>query len=73
LTDGKASELVHTIRQLKGRGLAIVWIEHIVHVLVQVIDRLVCLDSGRIIADAAPQTVLKNKNVIAAYLGEGLT
>jgi branched-chain amino acid transport system ATP-binding protein len=72
LTDGEAGELVHTIRQLKARGLAIVWIEHIVHVLVQVIDRLVCLDSGRIIADAAPQTVLANENVIAAYLGEGL-
>jgi branched-chain amino acid transport system ATP-binding protein len=73
LTDGEASELVHTIRQLKARGLAIVWIEHIVHVLVQVIDRLVCLDSGRVIADAAPQTVLANADVIAAYLGEGLT
>ena len=58
---------------MKARGLAIVWIEHIVHVLVQVIDRLVCLDGGRIIADTAPQTVLANENVIAAYLGEGLT
>jgi ABC-type branched-subunit amino acid transport system ATPase component len=40
---------------------------------VQVIDRLVCLDGGRIIADAAPQAVLANESVIAAYLGEGLT
>ena len=48
------------------------WIEHIVHVLVQVIDRLVCLDGGRIIADAAPQAVLANESVISAYLGEGL-
>jgi branched-chain amino acid transport system ATP-binding protein len=73
LTDGEASELLHTIRELKARGLSIVWIEHVVHVLVQAIDRLVCLDGGRIIADAAPQIVLANKNVIAAYLGEGLT
>ena len=73
LTDGEAGELLHTIRALKSRGLAIVWIEHIVHVLVQVIDRLVCLDGGRIIADAAPQAVLANESVIAAYLGEGLT
>ena len=69
----EAGELLHTIRALKSRGLAIVWIEHIVHVLVQVIDRLVCLDGGRIIADAAPQAVLANESVIAAYLGEGLT
>src|SRR3984957_19360884 len=72
LTDGEAGELLPTIRALKSRGLAIVWIEHIVHVLVQVIDRLVCLDGGRIIADAAPQAVLANESVIAAYLGEGL-
>ena len=73
LTDSEASELLDTIRELKARGLSIVWIEHIVHVLVQVIDRLVCLDGGRIIADATPETVLADKNVIAAYLGEGLT
>ena len=73
LTDSEASELLDTVRELKARGISIVWIEHIVHVLVQVIDRLVCLDGGRIIADAAPETVLANKSVIAAYLGEGLT
>jgi len=73
LTDSEASELLDTIRELKARGLSIVWIEHIVHVLVRVIDRLVCLDGGRIIADATPETVLADKNVIAAYLGEGLT
>ena len=61
LTDGEAGELLHTIRALKSRGLAIVWIEHIVHVLVQVIDRLVCLDGGRIIADAAPRPCLRTK------------
>ena len=38
LTDAEADELVETIRELNGRGIAIVWIEHIVHVLVQVAD-----------------------------------
>jgi len=73
LTDSEASELLHTIGELKARGLSIVWIEHIVHVLVQLVDRLVCLDGGRIIADAEPKTVLADESVIAAYLGEGLT
>ena len=55
LTDSEASELVHTIRELRARGIAIVWIEHIVHVLVQVVERLVCLDGGRVIADDEPE------------------
>ena len=69
LTDGEASELVETVRSLQRRQIAIVWIEHIVHVLVQVAQRLVCMDAGRIIADGTPQAVLSNPTVVTAYLG----
>lgn len=71
LTDGEASELVETIRELTRRGIAIVWIEHIVHVLLQVAQRLICLDAGRVIADGAPDAVLNNPLVVEAYLGRG--
>ncbi len=70
LTDAEAAELVTTIRQLHGLGLAIVWIEHIVHVLLQVVDRLVCMDSGRVIADGEPKAVLRDAVVVDAYLGK---
>jgi branched-chain amino acid transport system ATP-binding protein len=69
LTDAEAAELVTTIRQVRTSGVAIVWIEHIVHVLVQVIDRLVCMDAGRVIADGPPSVVLSDAVVIDAYLG----
>ena len=69
LTDAEADELVETIRELHGRGLAIVWIEHIVHVLVQVVSRLVCMDAGRVIADGEPAEVMADAAVIDAYLG----
>jgi branched-chain amino acid transport system ATP-binding protein len=69
LTDDEAVELVETIKQVHANGIAIVWIEHIVHVLVQVVRRLVCMDAGRVIADGDPETVMADAAVIDAYLG----
>ena len=69
LTDSEASELVDVILTLRQRGIAIVWIEHIVHVLLRVANRLICLDAGRIIADGAPAAVMADKAVVEAYLG----
>ena len=69
LMEDEAVELVHTIQQVHARGIAIVWIEHIVHVLVQVVGRLVCMDAGRVIADGEPHAVMADAGVIDAYLG----
>ena len=69
LTDGEASELVETILELRRRGIGIVWIEHIVHILLQVAERLICMDAGRIIADGEPKMVMSNAEVVKAYLG----
>lgn len=71
LTDAEAEELLETIQRVRQQGTAIVWIEHIVHILVRAVDRLVCLDAGRVIADGAPDAVLHDAVVIDAYLGRG--
>jgi branched-chain amino acid transport system ATP-binding protein len=69
LTDAEASELVETIRVLRSRGISIVWIEHIVHILLQVAERLICMNAGRVIADGEPEAVMSDRAVIDAYLG----
>ena len=69
LSDAEARELVDIIKELKRRGVALVWIEHIVHILLQVADRLVCMDSGRVLAEGDPRKVMADPAVIEAYLG----
>jgi len=69
LSDEEAADLVAVIRELRRRGIAIVWIEHIVHLLLQVTGRLVCMDAGRVIADGDPEDVMSDSAVIEAYLG----
>lgn len=72
LTDAEANELVAIVRELRGRGIAIVWIEHILHVLLQIVSRLVCMDAGRIIADDVPDRALAHPAVVEAYLGRSV-
>ena len=69
LTDAESAALVETIAGLRDRGIAVLWIEHIVHVLMQVVTRLVCMDAGRIIAEGAPEAVVAHAAVVDAYLG----
>jgi branched-chain amino acid transport system ATP-binding protein len=69
LTDAETEALVETIFHLRDRGIAVLWIEHIVHVLMRVVGRLVCMDGGRIIAEGAPEEVVSQAAVVDAYLG----
>lgn len=69
LTDAETDELIATIQQLRADGLAFIWIEHVLHALLRVIDRLVCLAQGRVLAEGAPDAVMADPRVVEAYLG----
>jgi branched-chain amino acid transport system ATP-binding protein len=69
LTDAETDALVETVDGLRNSGLAVLWIEHIVHVLMRVVNRLVCMDAGKIIAEGPPEAVVSQAAVIDAYLG----
>ncbi len=69
LTEAECAVLVDTIRGLRAAGITIVWIEHVVHALLAVVERLVVLDFGRIIADGEPRAVMASGEVREIYLG----
>jgi branched-chain amino acid transport system ATP-binding protein len=69
LTEGECAALVKAIRKIKVSGVTIVWIEHIVHALTAVVDRLVVLDFGRKVAEGEPRNVMESANVRKIYMG----
>ncbi len=69
LTETECDELVETIRGLIKAGITVVWIEHVVRALIAVVDRIICLASGGIVADGAPSEVMSSDQVLEVYLG----
>ena len=69
LTEHECEELVALIRAIRGTGITIVWIEHIVHALLAVVDRLVVLHGGTLIAQGEPQAVIRSPQVNDIYMG----
>ena len=61
--------LIESIKEIRATGVTIVWIEHVVHALLAVVDRLIVLNFGRKIADGEPRTVIGSPEVRQIYLG----
>jgi branched-chain amino acid transport system ATP-binding protein len=72
LTEAEVLELVDTIKEIHASGVAIVWIEHIVHALLRVVDRMMAVDAGRKLIEGEPTSVMASDEVRAVYLGDDL-
>lgn len=69
LTDAECVSLIQTIKDIHARGVSIIWIEHVVHALLAVVDRLIVIDFGRKIAEGDPKTIMESPEVQEIYLG----
>ena len=69
LTEAECQSLIATIKSIHVRGTTIVWIEHVVHALLAVVERIIVIDFGRKIAEGDPKTIMESPEVIEIYLG----
>lgn len=69
LTEPEARVLVDEIKQIKASGITILWIEHVMHALMAVADRLLVINFGRKLAEGLPAQVMEDPEVKRVYLG----
>ncbi len=65
----ESAQIVRLIGELRTRGFAIVLVEHNMHVVMSISDRVIVLNYGEKIAEGSPEAVRVDRNVIEAYLG----
>ena len=70
LTPPEIKEMMAAIASLPGRGITVLWVEHVMMAIMNVAQRVVVMHQGQMIAQGAPADVSKDQAVIAAYLGD---
>ena len=69
LTEGECQALIGTIRDIHAQGVTIIWIEHVLHALTSVVERLLVLDFGRVVGIGEPDDIMASREVREIYLG----
>ncbi|WP_299284314.1 ABC transporter ATP-binding protein [uncultured Tateyamaria sp.] len=69
LTEAECTALIDTIKAVHAGGTTIIWIEHVVHALLAVVERLIVIDFGKKIAEGPPKTIMDSAEVKEIYLG----
>ncbi len=69
LTEPEARQLVDELRRIKSEGVTMIWIEHVVHALLSIADRLFVINFGQKLAEGEPQAVMADPEVRRVYMG----
>jgi branched-chain amino acid transport system permease protein len=70
LTPSEIDEAIRLIRGIRDRGTTIVFVEHVIRAVMELTDRIVVLNHGKVIAEGEPREVMQRPEVVTAYLGK---
>lgn len=70
LTPSEAQYGVELVRRSRDRGVTILMVEHVMEIVMPLVDRAIVLDLGRVLAEGKPADIVRDERVIGAYLGE---
>jgi branched-chain amino acid transport system ATP-binding protein len=70
LTEEEIPQLLELLQNIRGSGITMILIEHVMKVMTKAVDRIIVMDKGMKIAEGAPEEVMEDRNTIEAYLGE---
>jgi branched-chain amino acid transport system ATP-binding protein len=70
LSNSEIDDILALLFALNEAGVAVIMIEHIMHAVMRFSQRVVCLETGRVIAEGAPAEIVQNPKVQKAYFGE---
>ena len=72
LNDAELSASIEMVRTIRERfGITVVWVEHVMKAVMQLAERVVVLNFGRVLAEGPAETVMRDDAVVEAYLGAG--
>ena len=70
LNDSELAASVAIVRNVRDQlGTAILWVEHVMSAVIQLAERAIVLNFGTLLADGAPEVVMRDPQVVDAYLG----
>ena len=70
LTEAETEKVLQIVREINGRGVSIIWIEHILMTMSKGVDRLLVITQGSYLTSGVPAEVMNSKEVLESYLGE---